>query len=330
MGAIRHGGRHVDRLTVAGSVARAAGDHTPVGAEQLDREAGRQRRIERECPERDRLAERRGEGVMIDARVNSSVDPTDDGEAIAGSVDHDRRSIDRLGRRRGVVAVDDRRDADHVDHRCPVAPAETLESQRRRRRGGHEPERVPCPLEAELRPRSTAVLVRHPCDRRAEDTLEPGRPVEERDLVRGPGNGHERLGDASPQGAAIEREIGRVDPAVCGIQSEVSLRAGDQVPVDAVAPHDPPGDRVVRLIAAGIRADPLVATVIGDPIVAEFERSVDDQIRRRVGDFLFDRGIDDHAEVVAPASLHPDHTDRVLAGGRYAHRLKDRPDAGRR
>ena len=159
MGAIRHGGRHVDRLTVAGSVARADGNHAPVGAEQLDREAGGQRRIERECPDRDRLAGRRGEGVMIDARVNSSVDPTDDGEAIAGSVDHDRRSIDRLGRFRGVVA---------------------------------------------------------------------------------------------------------------------------------------------------------------------------DQIRRRVGDFLFDRGIDDHAEVVAPASLHPDHTDRVLAGGRYAHRLKDRPDAGRR
>ncbi len=325
MGAVRQGGRHVDRLTVAGAVARAAGDHAPVGTEQLDREAGGQGGIERERPDRDRLAERGGEGVMVDARV----DATDDGEPIAGSVDHDRRSVDRLGRFRGVVAVDDRRDADHVDHRCPEAPPETLEDQRRRLRGGDEPERVPCPLEAELRPRNTGILVRHPCDRRAEGALEPGRAVEERDLVRRPGHGHERLSDASPPGAAIEREIGRVHPAVGGVQAEVSLRADDEVPINAVAPHDPPGDRIVRLVAAGIRADPLVATVIGDRIVTEFERSVDDQIRRRIRSFLLDRGIDDHTEVVAPASLYPDHPDCVLTRGRHPHRLNEGPLAGR-
>ena len=57
--------------------------------------------------------------------------------------------------------------------------------------------------------------------------------------------------------------------------------------------------------------------------------TVDDQIRRRIRSFLLDRGIDDHTEVVAPASLYPDHPDCVLTRGRHPHRLNEGPLAGR-
>ena len=323
------GSRHaeIDRPTIAAGIGGTDRDHAPVWPDQFHRQPGGRLHLRGHHVDCYRLAGRNRERVVIGA---GRIDLADDREAIALLRDWNARRVDRLGRGRGVVAVDDRRDADHVDHRGPVAPAETLEVQRRRRRGGDEPERVPRPIEAELRPRTTGVFVRHPRDGRTQRAFETGRPVEERDFVPGPGNGHERLGDASPQGAAIERQIDRVHPAVGGVQSEMSRLTGDQVPVDAVASHDPPGDRVVRLVATGKRADPLETTVVGDRVVAEFERSVDDQIRRRVDVFLLDRGIDDDTEVVAPASLRPDHADRGEARGRCTRRLEEGPLPGRR